>query len=245
MSIESWCYPAISSSAVPFSFCLQSFPASGSFTMIRLFGSSGQSIGASASASVLPKDWFPLRLAGWVTLHSKGLSRVFSSTTIQKHQFFRVQSIPLPFRSYGQRLLAKHPSLSWGPGAEPTCSWVAGFRSLPAHRIIQANQSHSLVGTMEHPTVLILQSLPPQPSPIQPCIAPRGAWSPPLPGWVHVTNTLQPISTPQCQMSCIQATSITLEWKSHPPMGGGGGMHKSMHSLYQINFLKQSAIGWF
>ena len=78
----------------PFSSCLQSFPASGSFLMSRLFASGGQSTGASASASVLPmnsQDWFPLGLTGWISLPSKGLSRVFSSTTIGKHQFFSAQ----------------------------------------------------------------------------------------------------------------------------------------------------------
>ena len=83
-----WCYPAISSSVVPVSTCLQSFPASGSFPMSQFFASNGQSIGASASASVLPmniQDWFPLRLTGLISLQSKGFSRVFSNTTVQKH----------------------------------------------------------------------------------------------------------------------------------------------------------------
>ena len=84
------CHP---SSVIPFSFCLQSFPASGSFLMSWLFTSGGQSIGASASASVFPmiiQDWFPLGWNGWISLQSKGLSRVFSNTTVQKHQFFDV-----------------------------------------------------------------------------------------------------------------------------------------------------------
>ena len=86
-----WCHPTISSSVVPFSSCLQSFPASGSFLMNRFFASGGQSIGASASASVLPmniQDWFPLGWTGCMSLQSKQLSRVFSNTTVQKHQFF-------------------------------------------------------------------------------------------------------------------------------------------------------------
>ena len=89
-----WCHPAISSSFVPFSSCLQSFPASGSFLMSQFFTSGGQSIGISASVSVLPmntQDWSPLGLTGWISLLSKGLSRVFSNTTVQKHQFFRAQ----------------------------------------------------------------------------------------------------------------------------------------------------------
>ena len=88
-----WYHPTISSSVVPFSSCLQSFPASGSFQISQLFVSGGQSIGVSASTSVLPmniQDWFPLGWTGWISLQSKGLSRVFS-TTVQKHQFFSAQ----------------------------------------------------------------------------------------------------------------------------------------------------------
>ena len=89
-----WCHPTISSSVIPFSSCLQSFPASGSFLMNRFFASGGQSIGASASASVLPmniQDWSPLGWTGWISLQSKGLLRVFSNTTVQKYQFFGAQ----------------------------------------------------------------------------------------------------------------------------------------------------------
>ena len=92
--LSQWCHPTISSSVIPFSSCPQSFPASGSFQMSSFFASGGQSIGASASASVLPmniQDWFPLGWTGWISLQSKGLSRVFSNTTVQKHQFFRAQ----------------------------------------------------------------------------------------------------------------------------------------------------------
>ena len=93
MSIE-WCHPAISSSVVPFSSCPQSLPASGSFPMSQLFTSGGQTIGASVSASVFlmnVQDWSPLEWTGWISLQSKGLSRVFSNTTVQKHQFFSTQ----------------------------------------------------------------------------------------------------------------------------------------------------------
>ena len=89
-----WCHPTISSSVIPFSSCLQSFPTSGSFLMSWLFASGGQSIGAPTSASVLPmniQDWFPLGLTGLISLQTKGLSRDFSTTTVQKHQFFSVQ----------------------------------------------------------------------------------------------------------------------------------------------------------
>ena len=90
-SSSRWCQSTISSSVIPFSSCLQSFPAPGSFSLSQLFASGGQSIGASASASVLPmniQDWFPSGWTGWVSLQSKGLSRVFSNTRVQKHQFF-------------------------------------------------------------------------------------------------------------------------------------------------------------
>ena len=89
-----WCHPTILSSVVSFSSCLQSFPASGSFQISQLFTSGGQSTGVSASTSVLPvhiQEWLPLGWTGWISLQSKGLSRVFSNTTVQKHQFFSAQ----------------------------------------------------------------------------------------------------------------------------------------------------------
>ena len=92
--LSQWCHPTISSSAVPFSSCPQSFPASGSFAVSQLFTSGSQSIGVSASTSGLPmntQDWSPLGWTGWISLLSKGLSRVFSNTTVQKHQFFGAQ----------------------------------------------------------------------------------------------------------------------------------------------------------
>ena len=110
-----WCHPAILSSIVPFSSCPQSLPASGSFPMCQLFTWGGQSIGVSALASVLPmntQDWSPLGWTNWISLQSKGLSRVFSSTTVQKYQFFSAQlssqsnshiHIPLPIIMIGQR----------------------------------------------------------------------------------------------------------------------------------------------
>ena len=90
--LSRWCHPTISSSAIPFSSHLQSFPTSESFQMSQFFASGGQSIGVSASASVLPmniQDWFPLGGTGLISLQSKGLSTVFFNTTVQKHQFFR------------------------------------------------------------------------------------------------------------------------------------------------------------
>ena len=92
--LSRWCHPTISSSVVPFSSCPQSFPASGSFQMSQFFTSAGQSVGVSASASVLPmniQDWFPLGWTSWISLQSKGLSRIISDTTVQKHQFFSAQ----------------------------------------------------------------------------------------------------------------------------------------------------------
>ena len=89
-ALSRWCHPTISSSVGPF-LCLQSFPSSGSFPMSQFFASGGQSIEFSASASVLPmniQDWSPLGWTGWISLQSKGLSRVFSNTTLQKHLFF-------------------------------------------------------------------------------------------------------------------------------------------------------------
>ena len=89
-----WCHPTISSSVVPFSSCLQSFLASGSFQMSQLFISGGQSTGVSASTSVLPmntQDWSPLGWTGWISFQSEDLSRVFSKTTVQKHEFFGAQ----------------------------------------------------------------------------------------------------------------------------------------------------------
>ena len=92
--LSHWCHPTISPSVIAFSSCPQSFPASGCFQMSQLFASGGQSTGASASASVLPMnilDWFPLGWTDWISLLSKGLSRVLFNTTVQKHQFFGAQ----------------------------------------------------------------------------------------------------------------------------------------------------------
>ena len=101
-----WYHPTISSSVIPYSFCPQSFPALGSFPMNQFFSSGDQRIGVSASASVLPvnmQDWFPLEWTGCISLQSKGLSRVFSNTTVQKHQFWRVLSF-----LYGPGLTSIH-----------------------------------------------------------------------------------------------------------------------------------------
>ena len=101
--LSRWCHPTISPSVVPFSSCLQSFPSSGSFLMSQFFTSGGLSIGASDSASVLPiniQGWFPLGLTDLISLRSKGLSRVFSSPTVQKHQFFSISPSLCPTLTY-------------------------------------------------------------------------------------------------------------------------------------------------
>jgi len=108
-----WCHPTISSSVIPFSSCLQSCPASGSFPVSQLFTSGGQSIAVSASASVLPmsiQGWFPLGLTGSISLQSNGLSRVFSKTTVQKHQFFGAQ-VSSRSNSYIHAWLLEKPKL--------------------------------------------------------------------------------------------------------------------------------------
>ena len=109
--LSGWCHPITSSFVIPFSSRLQSFPASGSFQMSQLFTSGGQSIGVTASTSVLPmntQDWSPLGRTGWILVQSKGLSRVFSNTTVQKHQFFSTQ-LSLQSKSHIHRWLLEKP----------------------------------------------------------------------------------------------------------------------------------------
>ena len=109
--LSQWCHPNVSSSVIPFSH-LQSFPASGSFPMNQFFASGGQSIGVSASSSILPmniQDWFPLGLTGWIFLLSKELSRVFSNSTVQKHQFsgalaFFIVQLSHPYVTTGKNI---------------------------------------------------------------------------------------------------------------------------------------------
>ena len=115
MSIESVMNPTISSSVVPFSSCPQSFPASGPFQMSQLFASGGQSIGVSASTSVLPmntQDWSPLGWTDWISLQSRGLTRVFSNTTVQRHQFFFRKRILLHSAFFVVQL--SHPYMTTG-----------------------------------------------------------------------------------------------------------------------------------
>ena len=141
LKLSQWCHPIISSSVIPFSSRPQSFPASGSFPMNQLFPSGGQSIESSASASVLPMNiqgWFPLGWTGWISLQSKGLSRVFFSTTVQKHQFFSLLYGPTLTSVIDYR---KSFPLSWKLLVDKGCA------SLLSHCSPSATQStvHSLI----------------------------------------------------------------------------------------------------
>ena len=114
--LNQWCHPTISSFVVPYSSCPQSSPASRSFQMSQLFTSGGQNIGVSASTSVLPmntQDLFPLGWTGWISLQSKGLSRVFSNTTVQKHQFsalsFFIVQLSHPYMTTGKTIVLTRP----------------------------------------------------------------------------------------------------------------------------------------
>ena len=136
-----WGHPTISSSVVPFSSCLQSFPASGSFPMSQFFASGGQSVGVSASASVLPmntQDWSPLGWTGWISLQSKGLSRVFSNTTVPKHQFFDAQlSLLRSFQNLRERegrpillrylLFTRKLDITWSLSSYNCLRWVLKY----------------------------------------------------------------------------------------------------------------------
>ena len=153
-----WCYLTISSSLAPFSFSIQSFPASGSFTMGRLFASGGSSFGTSASASVLPmhiQGWFLLRLTGLISLQSKGLSRVFSSTTVWKHQFFSSQ-LSIRFNSHICTWLLENHSFDY-----MDCCWrsdVSAFQ-YPSRFVIALlpRSKHLLISWLQSPSTVILE----------------------------------------------------------------------------------------
>ena len=137
--LSRWCYLTISSSTTSFSFCFQSFPASGSFPLSRLFVSGGQSIGASTSASVLSvniQGWFPLGLTGFISLLSQGLWRVFSSTTVQKHQFFGSQ-LSLLSNSHEIRI-QQQDFLSWTKDGEQMV-----WSQLPGWLVFGANKENA------------------------------------------------------------------------------------------------------
>ena len=128
--LSRWCHPAISSSVVPFSSCLQSLPASESFPMSQLFAWGGQSTRVSASASFLPKNTQDrsLEWTGWISLQSKGLSRVFSNTTVQKHQFFGAQ-----FSSQSNSHI--HTVLAWTNSHAKETFWGDNFTSTTLHNL--------------------------------------------------------------------------------------------------------------
>ena len=154
-----WCHPTISSSVVPFSSCLQSFPASGSFQMNQFFVSSSQSIVVLTSSSVLPmtiQDWFHLVWTSWISLQSKGLSRVFSNTTVQKHQLFAAQLL----------VQLSHPYMTTGNTIVLTrWTFVGNVMSLLFNilsRLVIASLSWSkclLILWLQSPSAVILEPL--------------------------------------------------------------------------------------
>ena len=124
--LSRWCHPTISYSVIPFSSCLQSFLESGSFQKSQFFASGGQNIGVSTSASVLPmntQDWSPLGWTSWISLLSKGLSRVFSNTTVQKHQFF-VTQLSLSSNSHTYMTTGKTIALTIWTFVSKVMSWL-------------------------------------------------------------------------------------------------------------------------
>ena len=151
-ALSQWCHPTISSSVAPFSSCPQSFPVSGSFPMSQLFTSGGQRIGASAS--VFPMNiqgWFPLGLTGLISLQSKGLWRVFSSTIVQKHQFFNVQ-----FSSIAQSCLTLcNPTDCSMPGSS-----VLQFLQEFAQTCVHSQWRHPTISSSVAPFSSCPQSLP-------------------------------------------------------------------------------------
>ena len=148
--LSRWCHPTILSPVVPFSSCFQSFPTSGSFLMSQLFISGGQSTGASASALVLPvniQDWSPLGWTGWISLQSKGLSKVSSNTTVQKHQFFSAQT-SLRFNSHIHTWLPEKPQL-WPYG--PLSVLCLAFNMLSRLVIVFLSRSkHLLISWLQY-----------------------------------------------------------------------------------------------
>ena len=153
-----WCFPAISSSVVPFSSCPQSLPASGSFPMSQLFTWGGQSIGVSASASVLPmntQDLSPSGWTGWISLQSKGLSRVFSNTIVQKHQFFLCSAF--------FRVQISHPYMTTGKTIALTrWTFVGKVKSLLFNMLSRLvitflpKSKHLLISWLQSPSTVIL-----------------------------------------------------------------------------------------
>ena len=154
--LSQWCQPTVSSSVAPFSFCLQSFPASGSFPVSRLFTSGSQNIGASASASVHPRNiqgWFPLGMPGLISLLPKRLSRVFSSTTVWKHQFFGTQP-SLWFNSHPYMTTGKMIALTRWTFVNKIMSLL--FNVLPRFVIAFLPRSkHFIISWLQSPSAVI------------------------------------------------------------------------------------------
>ena len=157
MSMSQWYHPTISSSVAPFSSCPPSFPASGSFPASQLLVSGGQSTGASASASVLPvkiQGWFPLGLTGLISLQSRRLSKVFSSTTVQKHQFFGAQP-SLSYHSHTQ-LFGKTIALTRWTFVDKVMSLLFNMLSRLVITFIPRNK-HLLISWLQSPSAVILE----------------------------------------------------------------------------------------
>ena len=154
-----WCYPTISSSVIPLSSCFQYLPVSRSFPMSQSFASGGQSTGASASASVLPmniQDWFPLEWTGWISLQSKGLSRVFSNTTVQKHQFFSAQLSLWPNSHIHTWLLEKTIALNRRTFVGKVMSLLFSMLSRLVIAFLPMSK-HLLISWLQSPSVVILE----------------------------------------------------------------------------------------
>ena len=155
--LSRWCHPTISSSVGPFFSCLQSFPASGSFPSSQFFASGGQSIGVSASASVLPmkQDWFPLGWTGWISLQSKRLSRVLSKTRVQKHQFFGTQP-SLCSNSYSYMTPGKTIALTRRTFVSKVMSLLFNMLSRMAIAFLPRSK-HLLISWLQLPSAVILE----------------------------------------------------------------------------------------
>ena len=154
-----WCHPAILSSVIPFCSCPQFSPASGSFQMSQLFASGGQSIGVSASTSVLSmniQDWSPLGWSAWISLQSKGLSRVFSNTAIQKHQFFATQLSYKVQLSHPYMTTGKTIALTWWTFVDKAMSLLFNMLSRLVITFLPRSK-HLLISWLQSPSAVILE----------------------------------------------------------------------------------------